>query len=101
MSEPHQTSMGSRKRERPAGHLDLPCRASRGTSEQVAAERLAGRSRWSSDRTAARRERVVPYAAGRSVRPWLGTVLEEDRAHRGSCAPNFDTLPDQVPPTHR
>jgi hypothetical protein len=33
MSEPHQTSMGSRG-DRPAGHLDLPCRAGRGTSEQ-------------------------------------------------------------------
>jgi hypothetical protein len=38
MSEPHQTGVGSRNRERPAGHLDRPCRAGRGGSEQAAAE---------------------------------------------------------------
>jgi len=40
MSEPHQTSVGSRERERPARHLDLPCRVGRAHSEQEAAERL-------------------------------------------------------------
>jgi hypothetical protein len=48
MSEPHQTSVGSRERERPARHLDLPCRVGRAHSEQEAAERLIRFCRWES-----------------------------------------------------
>ena len=43
MSEPHQTSVGSRERERPARHLDLPCRVGRAHSEQEAAARTDAR----------------------------------------------------------
>jgi hypothetical protein len=41
MSEPHQTSVGSRERERPEQALDLRCRVGRGHSEQAAATRTS------------------------------------------------------------
>jgi hypothetical protein len=65
MSEPHQPAVDSRKVERPAAHLDLLCRASRGPSEEVA----AGRS------TAVhRRQRRGPTRAGG------GTAIRRRRA---------------------
>jgi hypothetical protein len=73
MSEPHQNSVGSRKRERPAGHLDLPCRAGRGTSEQVAAERLIRPCRGAAHPPMPRSGSSA-HAAERLIRPCRGAA---------------------------
>ncbi|WKN48913.1 DinB family protein [Nocardioides sp. Arc9.136] len=41
--------------------------------------------------------RWPPYAAGRTVRQCLGTVLDEEWAHHGFCARDLDTLASSDP----